>query len=142
MVLLDTNVISELVRRTPDPAVLSYLRSIAPDSMFTAAVCEAEIRYGLARMPVGRRREDLAARIEILFAEGFRDQVLSFDGACAVLYGEIRARREASGRPIEVEDAMIAATTRVYGAVLATRNGSDFVGCDTMVVDPWRTPAA
>lgn len=137
MVLLDTNVISELVRQAPDPAVLAYVRSLAPDAIFTAAVCEAEIRYGLARLPAGRRRDDLTARSNVLVADGFQDRVLPFDSACAALYGEIRASREAAGRPIEVEDAMIAATTRAYGAALATRNGGDFIGCGTTLIDPW-----
>ncbi len=137
MILLDTNVISELVRPTPDSAVLAYLRTLAPETVFTAAVCEAEIRYGLARMPTGQRRDQLIVRIEALFASGFEDQVVPFDSACAALYGEIRASREAVGKPIEVEDAMIAATARAHGAALVTRNVSDFVDCDTTVINPW-----
>lgn len=137
MILLDTNVISELVRPTPDRTVLAYLRTLVPETVFTAAVCEAEIRYGLARMPLGQRRDQLIARIEALFASGFEDQVMPFDSACAALYGQIRASREAVGKPIEVEDAMIAATARAHGASLATRNVSDFVDCDTIVINPW-----
>ena len=128
MILLDTNVISELVRQIPNPAVLTYLRTLAPDVVFTAAICEAEIRHGLARMPAGRKRDELAARIDALFTTGFQEQVMPFDGACAALYGEIRASREAAGKPISVEDAMIAATARAYGAALATRNTADFSG--------------
>ena len=71
MILLDTNVISELVRAEPNPAVLAYIDGLAPESLFTASVCEAEIRYGLARMAVGRRREELIARIDRFFEKGF-----------------------------------------------------------------------
>jgi toxin FitB len=110
VILLDTNVISELVRPFPDPAVVSFVRRQAPDEVFTAAICEAEIHYGLARLPPGRRRDDLTARIRDLFAAGFSARVLPFDSACAALYGEIRADREAAGKPITVEDGMIAAT--------------------------------
>ncbi len=70
-------------------------------------------------------------------AHGFEDQILPFDGACAAIYGQIRASREAIGKPIEVEDAMIAATARAHGAYLATRNVGDFVDCETIVINPW-----
>ncbi|MGA3006222.1 MAG: type II toxin-antitoxin system VapC family toxin [Acetobacteraceae bacterium] len=138
MILLDTNVISELVKVGPDAAVAAYLDSIAPDTVFTAAVCEAEIRYGIARMPVGRRREELIARIDTFFEIGFRDQVLRFDRSCAALYGEIRHARESVGKPITIEEAMIAATARAYGvAAIVTRNTRDFVDCGVELIDPW-----
>src|SRR5882757_7190210 len=128
MILVDTNVISELMKADPNPAVVSYLDGMAPDTVFTAAVCEAEIRYGLARMPHGRKRDGLIARADTFFETGFPDQVLRFDSACAALYGEIRHTREAAGRPIMVEDAMIAATARAYGVgVIVTRDTRDFV---------------
>lgn len=137
MILLDTNVISELVRPQPEPAVEAYLAGQLRRSLFTAAVCVAEIRYGLARLPAGRRRDELTRRVEAFLAGGFGPHVLPFDAACAALYGTIRAEREGRGAPIEVEDAMIAATARAHGAVVATRNTTDFDGCGAMVVDPW-----
>jgi predicted nucleic acid-binding protein len=100
MILVDTNVISELVKAEPNAAVTLYLGRQAPDTVFTAAVCEAEIRYGMARMPRGRRRDDLVARIARFFDTGFQDQILPFDHACAALHGEIRSAREAAGKPI------------------------------------------
>jgi predicted nucleic acid-binding protein len=138
VILLDTNVISALVRPSPDRAVLAYIRALAPETAFTAAVCEAELRYGLARLPAGRRRENLATRLTTLFASGFQNQVLPFDSLCARHYGVIRAGREAAGRPITVEDAMIAATARAHGASVATRNVNDFQACGTEIVNPWR----
>ena len=142
MILLDTNVISELVRVDPDPAVLAYIGSLAPETVFTAAVCEAEIRHGLALMPAGRKRDDLVERLSIFFDAGFRDQILPFDRLCATLYGEIRRGREAAGRPISVEDAMIAATARAYGAqAIATRNLKDFADCGISLIDPWAGPS-
>lgn len=138
MILLDTNVISELVRAEPDPAVLAYVSALAPETVFTAAICEAEIRYGLARMPAGRKRDDLVARITMFFDTGFRDQILPFDRLCAALYGEIRHARSAAGKPIAVEDAMVAATARGHGAhAIATRNLKDFAGCGIPLIDPW-----
>ena len=141
MILLDTNVISELVRPAPDQAVTAYVDRLAAESVFTAAVCVAEIRYGLARMPPGARRDDLATRIAAFLASGFPEQILPFDAPCAALYGEIRHQREAAGRPITVEDAMIAATGRAYGVqAIATRNTKDFLECGVPLIDPWRIP--
>lgn len=137
MILLDTNVISELVRPQPDPAVEAYLARQIRRSLFTAAVCIAEIRYGLARMPVGRRRDDLAKRVEAFLTGGFEPYVLPFDAACAALYGAIRAERESRGAPIEIEDAMITATALAHGAAVATRNVADFDGCGVTVINPW-----
>ncbi|MEA2773014.1 MAG: toxin FitB [Acetobacteraceae bacterium] len=138
MILVDTNVISELVKPAPNPAVVAYLDGLAPEAVFTAAVCEAEIRYGLARMPVGRRRDELITRITTFFDAGFQDQVLPFDRACAALYGEIRHTRQAAGKPITVEDAMIAATARAYGVqAIVTRNTKDFEDCGVKLIDAW-----
>jgi toxin FitB len=138
MILVDTNVISELVKPAPNPAVVAYLDGLAPETVFTAAVCEAEIRCGLARMPVGRRRDELITRITTFFDAGFQDQVLPFDRACAALYGEIRHARQAAGKPITVEDAMIAATARAYGVqAIVTRNTKDFEDCGVKLIDAW-----
>lgn len=137
MILLDTNVISELVRALPDRAATEFLRLEAPETLFTAAVCEAEIQYGLARMPAGRRRDELAERIATFRSAAFPDRVLPFDGTCAAHYGETRAAREAAGKPISVEDAMIAATARAHGAIVATRNVADFADCGVRVINPW-----
>jgi len=137
VILLDTNVISELIRPAPDAAVRRFLRARSPGELFTSAVCEAELRYGLERMPGGRRRDDLTARIVAFLTEAFPDRIMPFDSACAACYGEIRASREAAGRPITIEDAMIAATVRAHGAALATRNLADFEDTGTEVVNPW-----
>jgi predicted nucleic acid-binding protein len=138
MILVDTNVISELMKAAPNPAAAAYMDGLPPDSVFTAAVCEAEIRYGLARMPRGRKRDELITRVDMFFETCFQDQVLRFDRACAALYGEIRHAREAAGRPIMIEDAMIAATARAYGVqAIATRNTKDFVDCGMTLIDPW-----
>jgi hypothetical protein len=141
VILLDTNVISEAAKVEPNQAVATYLASLDPDEVFTAAICEAEIRYGLARMPNGRKRDELTARMASFFEIGFQDQVLPFDRICAALYGEIRDAREAAGKPISAIDAMIAATARAYGAqAIATRNTRDFSNCGVTLVDPWLTP--
>lgn len=137
MILLDTNVISELVRREPEPAVQTFLQSQPPLSIYTASICEAEIRYGLARMPAGRRRNELTRRIMELFAAAFADRILAFDSSAADIYGAIRTSRERAGHPIAVEDALIAATARAYGLAIATRNEDDFAGCGVQIINPW-----
>lgn len=136
--LLDTNVVSELLRPGVAPLVKAFLRSLPQEQLFTAAICEAELRYGVQRMPPGRRRNDLSARLEALLTSTFEEQILVFDSRCAALYGTIRAHREAKGSPIEVEDAMIAATASAYGAALVTRNVRHFNDCGIAVVDPWQ----
>ena len=139
MILVDTNVISELVRMAPSPAVVAYVASLPVEEVFTAAICEAEIRYGLARLPAGRRRDELTARMDDFFDIGFRDRILRFDRVCASVYGEIRAGRDAGGQPIASEDAMIAATARAYGmSAVVTRNTKDFGGCGVELIDPWK----
>jgi predicted nucleic acid-binding protein len=141
LILLDTNVIAELVKAHPNPLVLAYVSALAPETAFTAAIREADIRYGLARLPHGRRRDDLTARIATFFETGFPDLILRFDRACAAHYGEMRRAREATGKPISIEDAMIAATTRAYGVeAIATRNTKDFTDCGVSLIDPWQAP--
>jgi predicted nucleic acid-binding protein len=132
LILLDTNVISELTRSDPDPAVLAFLRRQPEAALFTCSVCEAEVRYSLARMPAGPRCNELASRIAVLFA-GFADRILPFDSAAAARYGTIRFRRQSGGKPISVPDAM----AQAYGVAIATRNVDDFAGCGIQVVDPW-----
>ena len=137
MILLDTNVISELIKPAPDPAVANFLLRAVPETLFMASICEAEIRYGLSRMPPGRKRNDLTGQVTAFLKAAFDERILTFDSTCATHYGEIRAAREATGKPIEVEDAMIAATALAYGAAVATRNVTDFAGCGIRIVNPW-----
>ena len=142
MILLDTNVISELMRPVIAPAVAAYLQAQDPDTIFTASLCAAEIRYGIARLPLGRRREGLAAAFRTFLAEGFAGRVIVFDSACAEGYASIRVRREAAGLRISIPDAMIAGTALAHGATVVTRNARDFSDCGIEVVDPWETTSA
>lgn len=137
MILLDTNVISALMRPVIDPAVATYLQAAPPDTLFTTSLCEAEIRYGIARLPPGRRRDTLAAAFQVFRRDGFADRILVFDSACAAAYAAIRVRREAAGLPIAIPDAMIAATALAHGATVATRNVADFSQCGIAVNNPW-----
>jgi predicted nucleic acid-binding protein len=137
VIVLDTNVISALMRPVIDPAVATYLQARPPDTLFTASLCEAEIRYGIARLPQGRRRDALEAAFQVFLRDGFGGRILVFDSACAVAYAAIRVRREAAGLPVAVPDAMIAATALAHGATVATRNVADFAHCGITVDSPW-----
>jgi len=139
VILLDTNVISELMRASCHPAVLAFVNGRPAASLFTAAICEAELRYGLARLPLGARRRSLETALNRFLAVGLSGRVLPFDSRAASCYGEIRAAREAGGRPIITADALIAATARAYGAAIATRDASGFAESGVDLFDPWIT---
>ncbi|MFC4003611.1 type II toxin-antitoxin system VapC family toxin [Prauserella oleivorans] len=141
MIVLDTNVVSELMRREPEPRVVSWVDRFPPDDVFVTAVTAAELRYGAARLRDGRRKRELAVQVDALLTEDLQDQVLPFDDAAAVHYAEIAVARERDGRPISVADAQIAAICRCYGARLVTRNVDDFSGTGVDVVNPWEADA-
>ena len=135
--VLDTNVVSELMRPAPNPHVLAWMASHAAARMCLASVSEAELRYGIAVLPAGHRRAVLADALEAMLATEFENNVLSFDSAAARLYADFAARRRAAGRPITHADCQIAATAHVANAALATRNIRDFDGLALDVVDPF-----
>lgn len=141
MIVLDTNVVSELMRATPEPAVLAWLRQTSSTGLYTTAVTVAEIRYGIARLPEGRRRQTLHQAANEIFA-AFPRQVLPFDLAAATAYADVVADRESDGNPISGFDAQIAAICRSQAATLATRNTKDFTGIGITIIDPWQGTTA
>ena len=137
MIVLDTNVISELMRREPDPKVMTWLAEQPAAGVFTTTLTQAEVLYGLALLPRGRRRDRLVAAAYPVFDVDLAGRVLPFDGDAARAYPEIAAGRKRAGRPISQIDAQIAAIAHSRGARLATRNVRDFADCGIAVVDPW-----
>jgi toxin FitB len=137
MIVLDTNVVSELMRRRPDAAVLGWIDASDANGLALTAVTAGELLHGVARLPNGARRRRLAAAVHDMLLEDFAGRVLPFDGAAALHYGELVAAREHAGRPISVADAQIAAICRYHGAALATRNRRDFEATGVDVLDPW-----
>ena len=137
MIVLDTNVVSEMMRAEPDGRVAVWLAEQPALSIFTTSITEAEVMNGLLLLPSGRRRNALEAAARKVFAEEFSGRVLSFGREAASAYAVIRSERQRAGRPIAALDAQIASIARVVGARLATRNVQDFAACGVQVHNPW-----
>ncbi|WP_342629202.1 type II toxin-antitoxin system VapC family toxin [Nguyenibacter vanlangensis] len=137
MIVLDTNVISELMKPEPDKRVLGWVSSLPMSGLFITTVTQAEILYGLALLPHGRRRDGLIGAARAMFDEDFSGRILPFDGDAAHAYADIASERRRAGEPISQFDAQIAAVTRSRGAALATRNIRDFIECGITLVNPW-----
>ena len=137
MIVLDTNVVSELLLVVSNPLVLQWIEQQSSPLVHTTAVTEAELRLGAAILPVGKRKTQLTKLIEDTLREDFPDRILSFDSDAATLYATICAHRRSIGHPISQFDAQIAAICRVRGATLATRNVADFADIGLKFINPW-----
>lgn len=135
MIVLDTNVVSEPLSRVPDQNVLRWIAEHATDLAITS-ITVAEIRFGVQRMPEGRRRDHLAAAVDDLIV-GAAERILPFDAEAADTAGRLRARRESVGRLVSAEDTMIAAICLAGGHALATRNTRDFDDAGVELHNPW-----
>jgi toxin FitB len=137
MIVLDTNVVSELMGPLPAESVVRWIASRTATSLYTTAITQAEILHGVLLLPAGKRRKAFEEAAEAMFDEDFSGRILPFGSDAAPLYAEIAAERRRRGRPISQFDAQIAAISRASGAGLATRNVSDFDHCGIDVLDPW-----
>jgi predicted nucleic acid-binding protein len=137
VIVLDTNIVSELMRPKPAPEVIDWLNSVTGEQIFITSVTVAEMLYGIVRMPTGRHKATLAAKARALLTAPFDGHALAFTVHAAVEYAEIVADRERLGRPIGRADAQIAAICRLNRAALATRNVRDFAETGVRVIDPW-----
>ena len=135
--LLDTNLVSEWTKPRPNPGVVSWLANADEDRVFISVVTIAELRHGVERLAIGRRRKRLNEWIEGELLFRFDERILPIDAATADAWGRIVAHREGLGRPIETMDAFIAATAQVHKLTLATRNQTDFEASVAAVVNPW-----
>ncbi len=136
-ILLDTNVVSELIRKAPEPAVTSWVSDHPLYDLFFSAVSEAELRFGAAILPPGRRRDTLFLEIDAMLRDAFEDRVLPFDSDAARAYGDIAAVRRSAGRPVAPADCQIAAIAASRDMAVATRNVRDFEEMGIEIVDPW-----
>ena len=136
MILLDTNVLSELMRPEPAEAVLAWMRLQSAAELYVSSISYAEILYGIDLLPEGKRRRALAEQAEGMFTEDFAGRMLSFDPAAAPAYAAITGGRRRAGDPIQPLDAMIASIARAPGAAVATRD-RDLNGCGVPIINPW-----
>jgi len=137
LILLDTNVLSGLMQDQPDPALISWLNVQSRDQIWTTAITVFEIRFGLARMKPGKKREKLQSMFDILVDEEFSGRVAQVDRAAGDAAGQLAASRESSGRPNDVRDTLIAGVAISRRASIATRNLRHFADLDVPVIDPW-----
>ena len=139
MIVLDTNVLSELMKPAPSAAVERWVAAQPASSLFTTTITQSEILYGVAQLPRGRRRSSIEEAVEAMFAEDFAGRLLPFDSAAARAFATLAAARRKAGRPIAQLDAQIAAIARSRNAAIATRNVGDFEDCGVTVHNPWRS---
>ena len=137
MILLDTNVVSEVMRPVPEPVVLDWFAGQASADLYLPAIVEAELRFGILLLPDGKRRDGLAAALDGMIEEDFADRILPFDSPAARSYAVIAAQRRRMGRAVKEADCQIAATAASRGAAVATRNVKDFEGAEIEILNPW-----
>ncbi|OGU20268.1 MAG: plasmid stabilization protein [Hydrogenophilales bacterium RIFOXYD1_FULL_62_11] len=137
MIVVDTNVISEVMRPQPSSQVLSWLNTQDSNQLFITTVTLAEIGYGLRVLPEGQRRWQLHSRFEQFVAQAFEERVLDFTGAAARAYAEIQGHRKELGRPMSLPDAQIASIAHTHGFAFATRNIKGFEDCGLELINPF-----
>jgi toxin FitB len=137
VIILDTNVVSALMQRTPDVAVIDWLNQQPAESIWLTSITIFETRFGLALLPKGRRRDSLEAAFDRLLSEDLDKRILDFDVSAAVAAATIAAARQRAGRPVDMRDTQIAGIAMSRNASLATRNTKHFADLSVDVVNPW-----
>ena len=137
MIVVDTNVVSELMKSSPDEAVRAWSNRHSASTLYTTSITEAEILYGVELMPDGKRRRAIRAAAEEIFGKSFAGRVLPFGRNAASAYARLMVKRRGAGKPMSQADGQIAAIALSAGASLATRNDADFDGFGLKVVNPW-----
>ena len=137
MIILDTNVVSELMKRAPATSVVRWVALQPAMSLYTTSITEAEILHGVMLLPAGKRRNSLQLAAEAMFSEDFGGRVLPFGSDATRAYAPIAALRRRAGRPVSHFDAQIAAIGRSTRAAIATRNTIDFEDCGVKLINPW-----
>jgi toxin FitB len=137
MILLDTNVVSALMQRDADPAVIAWLDAQPPESIWTTSVTVFEVRFGLEILPSGRRRRALEAAFQAMLDEDLEGRIVAFDETATQAAGRIAAERRRLGHPVEIRDVQIAGIAAARRAAIATRNVRHFEGLGLALIDPW-----
>jgi predicted nucleic acid-binding protein len=141
VIVLDTNVLSALMRDRPDAAVLAWMDRLPAESLWTTSITLYELHYGVALLTAGRRRKSLEDRLRRMIDEDLENRVLDFDVAAALEAAELAAERQRAGRPVDIRDTQIAGIVRARRGAVATRNVRHFQDAGIDVVDPWYTDA-
>lgn len=138
MIILDTNVISELMKgQKCSENVYNWTSKQPINQLFTTTITQAEILYGIAILPQGKRQNELQKSANLMFAEDFLGRILPFDQIAAIAFAKIASQRRLNGQPISQADAQIAAICYTHNAKIATRNVDDFINCDISIINPW-----
>ena len=137
MILIDTNVVSELMQPVPSTRVLQWLNLQPSREIWLCSVVAGELLFGLARLPEGVRKQQLTRTLSLMLSEDFQDRVLAYDLEAAVVYADLVANRESQGRPMSLADAQIASICLTHQASFATRNTKDFEGLGLTLINPW-----
>jgi toxin FitB len=135
--VLDTNVVSELMRPHAAPAVSAWVKAQPISNLWITSITQAELWFGARLLRPGQKRQSLEAMLTLIFDEDFAGRIFDFDSAAASAYADILSQRRAAGRPMSQFDGQIAAIARVRGAAVVTRNVADFEGCGLVVHNPW-----
>lgn len=135
--LLDTNVVSELMRPSAAPAVSTWIKAHPHTNLWITSITQAELWFGARVLRPGQKRQSLEAMLSLIFDEDFAGRIFDFDSAAASAYADILVQRRAAGRPMSQFDGQIAAIARVRGAAVVTRNVADFEGCGLVLHNPW-----
>ena len=141
MIILDANVVSEIMRPQPAAVVLAWLDAQAANELWLTSTIATELMFGVARLPDGGRKQQLARSMSAMLESDFAGRVLPFDLAAASVLAELQARRERAGLLLPLADAQIAAVCLEHGAALATRNQKHFVGLGFAIINPWGSGA-
>ncbi len=139
MIVIDTNVISELWKATPDPSVLAWIDAQMVETLYLSAITVAELRFGLAEMPAGKRRAIYQERLEKEVLPAFAGRILPFDLDASQAYADLMAHARAAGKAIGMADGYIAATAAARGHIIATRNTGPFEAAGLNIINPWET---
>ena len=137
MILVDTNVVSEVMKVAPSETVVTWLNNQTSSSLFISTITIGEIEYGLRILPAGKRRMRLKERFERFISLAFAQRVLPYDETAARTYGDIMGFRKEIGHPMSIPDGQIAAIAKINGLTISTRNTSDFEDCGIELVDPF-----
>lgn len=137
MIIIDTNIVSEMMRPSPETTVINWFNNQETNSLYLTTISIAEIRYGIRALPDGKRSQLLAEGFNALIENAFKNRILNFDEGAAYQYGEVMGKRKEIGRPLDCLDGQIIAIAKANNCAVATRNTRDFEHCGLTLINPF-----